>query len=399
LNFSYYIAQRYLKKGSNQNAINIISRIASIGIVVGTAALFIVLSVFGGLKAFSLSFVQDFDPDLKLFPKEGKYFTISEAQEKKIASNTQILSYSKVLEERCIFTFDGKEIIADLKGVDSLFSLVNNVSNILYMGRWVEPNTYQCVPGIGISNKLSMGLYDQRGGLEVMVPKPGKGTISSIQQGFNLEVLAPIGFYSINEDFDYRYVFIDLTLAQELMNYEPNQISNLEVQLNSNASESDVRRELAFIFEDEVLIKNRVQLNESLYRMLNTENMILYLIFTLIIIVTLFTLVGALLMTIIDKKNNLKTLYNLGCTLSQLKRIFLIQGFLVCFRGTFLGLSIGILVVFLQSYFELFMITPTLPYPVAFSFSHVFLVVLTLGVLGTLASLLASSRLNQKFLT
>jgi len=399
LNFSYYIAQRYLRKGSSQNAINIISKIASVGIVVGTAALFVVLSVFGGLKAFSLSFVQDFDPDYKLFPKEGKFFTISDEQEKKLASSLYIESFSKVLEERCIFTFDGKEIIADLKGVDSLFNSVNDVSSILYMGRWVEPDTYQCVPGAGISNKLSMGLYDQRGGLEVMVPKPGKGTINSIQQGFNLEVLAPIGFYSINEDFDYRYVFIDLALAQELMNYEPNQISNLEIKAKNGVSENKLVNELLSIFNDQVDVKSRMQINESLYRMLNTENVILYLIFTLIIIVTLFTLIGALIMTIIDKKGNLKTLYNLGCTIHQLKKIFLIQGFLVCFRGTFLGLIIGIVIVQVQSHFELFMITPSLPYPVVFSFENVLLVVLTLGILGALSSLLASSRLNQKLLS
>lgn len=399
MNFSYYIAKRYLKKGSNQNAINIISRIASLGIVVGTTALFVVLSVFGGLKAFSLSFVQNFDPDLKLFPKEGKFFTISESQEKKLEACLYIESFSKVIEERCIFTFDGKEMIADLKGIDSLFQEINDVSNILYMGRWIQPNTYQCVPGLGISSKLSMGLYDQRGGLEVMVPKPGKGTISSVQQGFNLEVLAPIGFYSINEDFDYRYVFVDLTLAQDLMQYQPNQISNLEVKLKPNISETAARQELESIFDNNIILKNRVQLNESLYRMLNTENVILYLIFTLIIIVTLFTLIGALLMTIIDKKKNLKTLYNLGCTIPQLKRIFLIQGILICFRGTTLGLSIGILIVFIQSYFEFFMITPSMAYPVVFSIKDILLVILTLFVLGTLASLLASSRLSKKFLS
>ena len=244
-----------------------------------------------------------------------------------------------------------------------------------------------------------MGLYDQRGGLEVMVHKPGKGTINSIQQGFNLEVLAPIGFYSINEDFDYRYVFIDLTLAQELMNYEPNQISNLEIKAKNGVSENKSVNELLSIFNDQVDVKSRMQINESLYRMLNTENVILYLIFTLIIIVTLFTLIGALIMTIIDKKGNLKTLYNLGCTIHQLKKIFLIQGFLVCFRGTFLGLIIGIVIVQVQSHFELFMITPSLPYPVVFSFENVLLVVLTLGILGALSSLLASSRLNQKLLS
>lgn len=399
MNFSYYIAKRYLKKGSNQNAINIISKIASIGIVVGTAALFVVLSVFGGLKVFSLSFVQDFDPDYKIFPKEGKYFTISPEQEQQLTSSLYIASFSKVLEERCIFNFDGKEIIADLKGIDSLFSSVNDVSKILYTGRWVMPGTYQCVPGVGISNKLSMGLFDQRGGLEVMMPKPGKGTINSIQQGFNLEILAPIGLYQVNEDFDNKYVFVDLSLAQELMQYEAGQISNIEIKAKSGISENKLLEELSNIFYHKVEIKNRMQINESLYRMLNTENVILYLIFTLIIIVTLFTLVGALIMTIIDKKSNLKTLYNLGCTINQLRKIFLIQGFLVCFRGTLLGLLIGIMIVLLQSHFEFFMITPTLSYPVDFSLLNVIIVVLTLGILGISASFLASSRLNQSLLS
>jgi lipoprotein-releasing system permease protein len=109
--------------------------------------------------------------------------------------------------------------------------------------------------------------------------------------------------------------------------------------------------------------------------------------------------VGALIMTIIDKKSNLKTLYNLGCTINQLRKIFLIQGFLVCFRGTLLGLLIGIMIVLLQSHFEFFMITPTLSYPVDFSLLNVIIVVLTLGILGISASFLASSRLNQSLLS
>uniref|UniRef100_UPI00404A72CD ABC transporter permease n=1 Tax=Flavobacterium sp. TaxID=239 RepID=UPI00404A72CD len=398
MNFSFYIAKRYLKQGSGQQAINIISRIASVGIVMGTAALFIVLAVFAGLKTFSLSFVNDADPDLKLFPKEGKFFTISPQQTSDLMKIPGLVSFSKVIEERCFFVFDGKEHIAQLKGVDTLFNFVNSYENHLYLGQWFVPNTYQCVPGIGISSKLSLGMFDQRGGLEVYVPKPGKGLINSKADAFKTEILAPAGFYSISEDLDYKYVFIDLRLAQELMDYDANQISNLEVKVADETKTEQIAEQISAIFNGKVQVKTRMQLNESLYRMLNTENLMLYLIFTLIIIITLFTLIGALIMTIIDKKSHLKTLLNLGASMASLRKIFLLQGFFICTRGTLIGLVIGIFVVLMQSHFEVFMITDSMAYPVEFLWENVFLVVATILILGYLSAWLASSRVNDNLL-
>jgi len=155
---------------------------------------------------------------------------------------------------------------------------------------------------------------------------------------------------------------------------------------------------LTAILGENSVIKNRNQLNESLYRMLNTENLILYLILTLVLIVTLFTLIGALIMMIIDKKFNLKTLFNLGSNLKELRLIFLLQGFLICIVGGLIGISLGSILVFLQLKFELFMITPSLAYPVVFSFSNMFIVIGTIATLGFLASWVASSSVNKKLL-
>ena len=127
-----------------------------------------------------------------------------------------------------------------------------------------------------------------------------------------------------------------------------------------------IAEQISAIFNGKVQVKTRMQLNESLYRMLNTENLMLYLIFTLIIIITLFTLIGALIMTIIDKKSHLKTLLNLGASMTSLRKIFLLQGFFICTRGTLIGLVIGIFVVLMQSHFEVFMITDSMAYPVEF---------------------------------
>ena len=395
--FPLYIAKRYLRSASKNNAINIINAIASVSIVVGAAALFIVLSVFSGLKDFSLSFSNDFDPDLKAIPANGKTFFISKQQEQQLQAIEGIENLSKVSEERVLFSFDGKEQVAYLKGIDAQFGQVNAVTKTIFQGQWLEENSSQVVLGYGIGNKLSLGLYDYNNPLEVYVPKPGRGAIESADDAFTRAVLAPVGIYAINEELDNKYVFADLGLVQELLNHQPNQLSALEIRLKPGADESAITNQIKKILP-QLLLKNRAQLNESLYRMLNTENLAVYLIFTLVLILALFNLVGALIMMILDKKSNLKTLSDLGAPLSYLRKIFLLQGTLLSVIGGTVGLLIGAAVILLQQHFQLVMITPTLPYPVVFSLSNLLVVLATINSLGFLASWIASSRVSNKLL-
>jgi len=180
--------------------------------------------------------------------------------------------------------------------------------------------------------------------------------------------------------------------------YKPNQISGIEFNLKENANESAIKSQLETIFKNKITLKNRAQLNESLYKMLNTENIAVYLIFTLVIIVALFNLIGALIMMILDKKANLKTLFNLGTEIGHLRKIFLLQGTLLSIMGGILGLVLGIVLVLLQQQYELIMITPTLAYPVIFSLENVLIVMGTIVSLGFVASLIASSRVSKKLL-
>lgn len=361
-------------------------------------ALFVVMSVFSGLKDFSLSFSNDFDPDLKAVAKTGKTIFISPQQESEISKLEGIAHFSKIIEERALFTFNGKDILSNIKGVDKNFNQVNQVEKTIFQGQWIEENSEQVVVGHGISQKLSMGLFDLVNVFETFVPKPGKGTIDSPDGAFNRSVLVPVGFYFINEDLNQKFVFADLSIVQELLAYQPNQISGIEVKLEPNADESEVIASLDKILENNIVIKNRAQLNESLYKMLNTENLVLYLIFSLVITVTLFTLVGALIMIIIEKKSNLKTLFNLGSDIEDLRKIFLYQGFLICFLGCVIGLVLGIIVTLLQQQFGFIMINQSMAYPVRFSFTNVLIVIVTIAVLGFLASWIASSRVNKKLL-
>ncbi|MFB9078146.1 ABC transporter permease [Flavobacterium procerum] len=398
MNFPLYIAKRYIFSLSKSNAINIINLIASLGIIVGTMALFVVLSVFSGLKVFSLSFTNEIDPDLKAVSTYGKSFYITPEQEKEIKQIDGIASYTKIIEERVLFLFKDKQQVTYLKGVDSNYPIVNNVRKKLFNGLWLKSDSFQVVIGYSMAQNFSMGILDFENPLQVFAPKPGKGAIENPEEAFNKTDVMPVGIYSISEELDSKYVFADLGLTQELLMYKPNQISGIEFKLNEDADEVVINSKLKKIFANKITLRNRAQLNESLYKMLNTENIVVYLIFTLVIIVALFNLVGALIMMILEKKGNLKTLFNLGIELSSLRRIFILQGTLLSIFGGLIGLALGIILVLLQQKYELIMLTATLAYPVVFTLENVAIVMITIVSLGFVASLIASSRVTKKLL-
>ncbi|SEP72962.1 ABC transporter permease [Flavobacterium urocaniciphilum] len=398
MNFPFYIAKRYAFSLSKTTAINIITVIASFGIIVGAAALFVVLSVFSGLRDFSLSFANATDPDLRIEANSGKSFFISENQEQQLKNSKLFTKYSKVVEERALFFYKNKEQVAYLKGVDNQYIQVNNFNNYLFAGNWLEPNSNEVVVGSGISRRLSLGLLDYNNVLEVFVPKPGSGMIENPDDAFNKSPLLTSGIFQVSEDIDDKYIFSSIDLAQGLLSYKPNQITFVEFKLAPNVIEEDAVATINSIFKNQVKIKNRAQLNDALYKMLNTENIVVYLIFTLVIIIALFNLIGAIIMMIIEKKGNLKTLYNLGVEIKHLKNIFLFQGNIISISGGIVGLFIGIVIVYLQQQFELIMITPTLAYPVRMEIINVIIVFATIVILGFIASKIASSTVSKKLL-
>jgi lipoprotein-releasing system permease protein len=387
-----------LKSSSKNNAINIISKIASIGIVVSATVLFIFLSIFSGLKEFSLSFSNDFDPDLKIFPKTGKSFLLTDEEKQKMLAISDISFFSRIIEEKVLFLYNSKEQVAYIKGVDKLYNHVNNVNTTLYSGQWLEQKSNQVVLGNSICQKLNLGLFDRDVPLEVFVPKPGKGAITNAKSSFNKSYIDPVGIYAINEELDSKFVFADLQLTQDLLEFKSNQITGIEIKLAQDADRQAIIEKLNTIFNDKIQVKTREELNDSLHKMLNTENTVIYLIFTLVIILTLFTLAGAIIMMIIDKRSNLKTLLNLGAPLRDLKNIFLFEGVLLSFFGGLFGLILGTILILIQQFFNLVMITETLAYPVRFDWENVVIVFFTITTLGVVASLIASSRVTAKLL-
>ena len=381
---------------------NIINFITFLVIVIGSAALFIVLSGFAGLKTFSLSFTNSFDPELKAQPAFGKFFSITPEQEERLANINGLAHYAKEIEEKVYLEHKGKNHIAYIKGIDSNYTKVINTDSILYLGDWTI-NDQQVVSGIGIANILSVTINQFRSPMQIYAFKPGKGSLS--QGGVGVSSLynrLPViigGVYAVEADLDNKYVFADLALTQALLEKTENDISGINFKLKDGVNEQSVRSEIKEVLGDLVILKNRQELNSTLYKMLNTENMATYLIFTLVLIIALFNVVGAIIMMILDKQQNSKTLYSLGTTIKELRNIYFVQGVLVTGFGGLIGVLLGSLLVWSQIFFGWLKITPSLAYPVEFQLINVVIVLATILVLGVIASKIASSRINKKLIT
>ncbi|GAB2762305.1 ABC transporter permease [Actinomadura fibrosa] len=377
---------------SSSNAINIITIIAALGVFAGAFSLFIVLSGFTGLKDFSLSFSNEYDPDLKVFPEKGKTFVISPEEAADLQQLEGIGVYSEVIEERVFLDFRSKNKTAFIKGVDPNYLRVNKMDSAVVFGTWFAPGEAQVVVGNNISRELSLGIFDYSDLLKIMVPRPGTGQITDPTNAFNSEEAIVSGIYSISEELDDKYVYAPINYVRYLLEMKEGGVSALEIKLSPGADPEAVIENIHSALKADVQVKNRAQLNESLYKMLNTENLAVYLIFTLVLIIALFNVVGSIIMAILDKRENIKTLHSLGATPKQIKNIFFAQGVFLTLMGGTLGLLVSLAVVFLQQEYSLVMITPTLPYPVTITWENILVVMVTITALGMIASYIAASR-------
>ncbi len=379
---------------------NVINFITFLVIVIGSAALFIVLSGFAGLKTFSLSFTTAFDPDLKALPAMGKFFSITPEQEEELSELNGVAIFSKEIEERVYLRHRERDDIASIKGVDSNYTKTTGIDSTLYFGEW-NINQQQGVAGIGIVNKLGVTINQARNPLRILAPKPSKGSISIQSPTTELYNELPLiisGVFQVEENLDNKYIFIDLELAQALLEKTNTQVSGINFKLKPETDVTSVRSKISTVFEGAVIIKNREQLNGTLYRMLNTEQVATYLIFTLVLIIALFNVVGAIIMMILDKQQNSRTLYNLGVTVKALRRIYFMQGVLVTTIGGVIGVLLGALLIGSQLLFGWVKIG-SINYPVELNVSNILIVLATIMVLGIIASKIASSRINEKLVS
>jgi efflux ABC transporter, permease protein len=392
-----FIAWRYVRSKSSQNVINIINRMSIFVLIVGGASLMIVLAGFSGLRTFSMSFSNFFDPDLKIFPKTGKIFSLSPMQEAALKESGVVASYTKVLEERVFLNSRGKNYIAYIKGVDENYPKVNAVDSILVISpkEWLLSEDYVVVGNI-IAETLNLGLFTSTTPLQIIVPKAGKGSITSSSTPYREETVLLSDYYQVTEDLDSKYVFATLSLAQRLTGVQANEVSAVEIKLSKGVSVAEGKKRLQKVLGDGFVIKDRMALNEDLYKMFQTENLATYLIFTLVLIVALFNLVGAIIMMILDKRKNLYTLFALGMTERQIRAIFFLQGVIVSLLGAIFGVGLGVGIAWLQKTYPMLYINPNAAVPIAYPMDirllEIVVVFFTIFVLGIIASAIGASR-------
>ena len=370
------------------------SKLAGLGVIVGAAALFIVLCGFNGLRDFSLAFTSFVDPDLKVVPVKTKTFVINDSLLKDVLQLDNLLTFSKSVEENVFLSTNETGDVVSVKGVSELFPS-KTIDSILFDGEWISGSN-QIVSGWGIANKLSYGIYDYSKGITLYAPRPGKNQILSVEGSFSKLTVVNVGLFEINEDLDFSLIYTGLKDLQNLLGYTENQISSVEIILKDPLKSEETANLLRSKLGSEFKVKTKEQLNDTLYKMLNTEQVAVYLVFTLVLIIALFNLISSIIIMVLEKRNNLKTLYNSGATHNEIKKIFYFQGLIITFLGGATGMFLGFLLMLIQQKFSVFMITSSLAYPVSIELSTFLIVSVTILALGSFASKISSNVVTKE---
>ena len=382
----FKIAWRYFFSKSQQTVINRINSIALLVIIVATASLMIVLSAFSGLKEFGLSFSNAFDPDYKVLPRKGKVILLDSLSIKKLEKISCINALAPVLEEKVFLSFNEKSQVAFLKGINKHYLSVIPADSLVAIGEWLVPESNSVVAGYGIGASMDLGVYDYSNFLNISVPKKSiKGNLN--QNPFYSQQAVVVGLYQISQDIDKKYVFSSISFARKLFQYPKDAYSAIEIQIKPNTSHDYLSQELRKVLGENFVLKDRVAQNTALYKMLKTENIAVYLIFTLVLIIAMFNLVGALVMMILDKKPDMKILEAMGATTNSLRKVFFILGLLISLIGGAIGIVFASLLIVIQQVRPLLFVPGTsLPYPVNWEFENFILVIMTLTILGMISS-------------
>lgn len=372
--------------------VNIITSIAVFAITIATAALFIILSVFSGLEKMNLQFFSSVNPDIKISAAKGKIIPNIDQITDKLNRNSQVAAFAKVIEEKVSIEFGDKQDIAYIKGIDKNYNKVVRIDTAVLHGDYFKFDTpYEIIASDGVARRLQMYI-DSRHSARLRMPKPGKGLITSESEAFTSAVASPIGVSFINEQYD-KYIFSPLELTQQLLLLPSTSAYSIEVKLKPNASGNAVKAQLQKELGNSVIVQTRQDIDATFIKVMNVENLIIYLIFTLVIIIASFNLAGAIIIIIIDKKTQIKTMWSFGMPLAHIKRIFFQTGLLITVSSIIIGLLLASTIGYLQNQFSLVMANAVVPFPFEFTVANYLIVILTVLVIGGGVSYMVSRKL------
>lgn len=391
MNLPLKIARRYFFSRKVSGVVHVISGISVLGVVVGTAALIIILSVFNGFEQLVVSLYNDFDPDIKILPATGKYFPENQNAIDRLANIEGVLGASSVIEENVLARYDNNQTFARIKGVKPAFIHTIGIDSAVFIGESViqEGSFAYALVGMGVSGKLGINVYNDRRYLQLFIPKGDKKVIINPKRAFNKASIRPGGIFSLQREFDDKYIITPLDFAKSLTG-KGDAISSIEINLTPETDLAQAKAEAIAIVGPDFKVLDRFEQHGFLYRILRSEKMAVYLILSFVLLIAAFNLVASLSMLAIEKKKDITILNSMGLTRKGIESIFLGQGLLLSLGGAIIGLILGISICLLQQHFGLIGLGGnsfvTDAYPVELRGMDILLVFATVLVIGWLAS-------------
>ena len=395
-----FIAGRYLFARKSHNVINIISAISAIGMAIGTASLIIILSVYNGFDALIKSMMSNVEPDLLITPATGKTFTPKGNAFDWIYEQEDVKSMCCVLQEHVFISYDGKQKLAKAKGVDWIYESESTLGECMTKGefRLHKGDIPMAVVGIGMAYELGIDPAFLSP-VEIYFPaRTRKFSMTNPAASIESIRVWPSGIFAVNADIDKELMILPIGKMQELLEYDSDVVSGIEIRLADGVSRKEFRnlkKQMSEILGPGYLVKDRYQQNESLYKMMKYEKAAIFMILIFVVVIIAFNIFGSLSMLIIEKKNDIQTLRSLGAKDSLIKKIFILEGWMISLAGLAAGLVLGIGFALLQQKLG-FIKMPghfiVQAYPVILSWSDVLLTASGVTLIGYLIALIPASK-------
>lgn len=397
MNLTLDIAKRYLLGKKSTNAVNIITWISILGLSIGTAALILILSVFNGFESVLTTLFNTFNPELKVMPVKGKYFELDSVATYQLANIPEIKVISRTIEETALFDYKGIQEVGIIKGVDDKFQEVTAIDSNLRSGQLIlDPGRIKYgVVGKDMSAKLSINYNDALTPVTIYMPTlKNRGPLA---KDYKTMEVYPSGIFAAGGEADMQYIVTRFDYVNNLLD-QKNKISYLEIKLNEGASERKVKSEILRVLGDNYEIKNRYEQDETYFKVMNTEKWVSYVITSFTLLIIAFNLVGSLWMLVMEKKLDLSILQAMGFTSKKVRNLIMSEGLLISMVGLSSGIILALILYFLQKQFGLIGVPAGFlidAYPIELKWLDFVVVIITVILIGLLASLLPAMRAQR----
>ncbi len=396
-----FLAWRYLFSKKEHNIINVISGISMIGIMVSTAALVVVLSVFNGMSDIIGGWFNALHADYEITLREGKSFATDSFPIQQLRQIPGVKTVNEIVCDLSLANYDDRQELLYLKGVPDNYFQTNHFEGMLVDGDTALYKLRQpcAIMGTGSAGKLEVNLLSYTL-MKMYYPKRTKKNFANAAEAFNTRYIIPNGVICTNTNYDENYIFCPISFVRELMDYE-GEVTSLEIQLKEGANTAKVRKQIADLAGEKYLLKDQQEQEDSLYKTMKSEKFMIYLILAFILILAAFNIIGALGMLILEKKTDTAVLFSMGASKSLIQKVFIYEGIMVSALGGLAGTLLGALICFLQQTFHIVKLGGggahyIIPYyPVQIRFTDLLVVLFTILVISLLTSIIPAYNLKK----